>query len=214
MIIDEVYRGVNQLISKYSSGGYLSDTEFNNYAYIVQNEKLETDLQKRKDTTYKSGALSNFKRKVVVGVNDGIINKPSDFRYFETATSVEFSMGEGYYTLIEELTNDEFNFRLGSELDKPTLSYPCLTDRGIFLEVSPKNLGAVDMTYIINPPKPVWGFAVVNNRKVFNENASVDFTYDQDDVSDLIYRIAKLTGIEISDTFKYQSINNEATDGN
>lgn len=200
MIIDQVFELVKQLAAKNQSGGYLTPDEFDRYALLAQSDKLEFELAKATDTTFKNGSLESFKVNADTPVVNGIVATPSDYRYFDSARFNNFSSGALTISPFEELTTDEFNFRLGSELDKPTQFYPMLTVRDNEIELSPTSIDIINLNYIKNPLNPIWAYTVVNNRRVFDEANSVDFTFKEEDISDLVYRISILLGIQLRDS--------------
>lgn len=210
MIIDVVYKAVLQLMAKHIVGGYLSPAEFNRYALIAQNQKLDEDLEKYR-TTNNSENLSNFiVSDLPLTVINGYATKPSNYMQFESAYYTDFSTGNPYLCAFEELESDRFNWRLGSELDTPSLDYPALVVRDGVIQVSPKEIDFFNLTYVKYPENPVWGYVTpVVSRYVYSEANSTDFTYDEDEIPDLVNRIAKLAGVETGNSELYGQMNNE-----
>lgn len=206
-IINVVKEGLEQVMSKYSSGGYLSPTEFDNYARIAQIEKLTDELDNALDSSVKTASLSGFKTEPSsFSVTSGKLTKPDDFLAFETAVFNDYSSGSMYAAPFEELTNDKFTFRKGSALEAPSEEFPALTVRDTYLDVLPKSIGSVMLVYIKVPPKPEWNTTLVNNRRVYDETTSVDFLFGEDDIPNLVFRMARLLGIEISAQETYQMV--------
>ena len=209
-MIDIVYKLVLQLMAKHITGGYLSPDEFNRYALIAQNQKIDDDIKQYRSSrnmeTISSFVVSNYSLPVV----NGIATKPSDYRQFESAYYTDFSSGQPYVCAFEELEGDEFNWRLGSELDTPSLDYPALVVRDTTIEVSPKDIDFVKLTYIKYVPNPEWAFVTpVVSRFVYDPTTSVQFAYGEDDIPDLVNRIVKLAGIEIGDNELYGQASRE-----
>jgi hypothetical protein len=208
MIVDKVYILTQQMLDKFSAGGYLPDTEFNNYATMAQNQKLEFDLG-QKLTTFNAESLSNFKVNEWLAVVNGVIVNPATFRYFDSARNADPSTGQIIPSAVEELSVSGWDFRLGSALDMPTTAYPAIIQRDGYLEVAPASIQSLNITWIKNPADVVWGYDIVNNRRVYNENNSVDFTYTESDIPDLVYRIIVMTAVEVRDGELIQAITNE-----
>ena len=204
-MIDIVYKLVLQLMAKHITGGYLSPDEFNRYALLAQNQKIDEDIKKYRDTR-NSESISNFLvSDLSVTVSNGVANKPSDYRHFESAYYTDFSSGTPYKCAFEELENDEFNWRLGSELDNPSLDYPALNVRDTTIQVAPREIDFIKLTYIKYVPDPVWAYVTpVVSRFVYDPVNSVQFTFGEDDIPDLVNRIVKLAGVEIGDNELYQ----------
>jgi len=199
MIIDQVFELVKQLSAKNQSGGYLTPDEFDRYALLAQSDKLEFELAKATDTTFKNGSLNTFRVNADTPVVGGIVTLPTDYRYFDAAKFNNFSSGALTISPFEELTSDEWGFRLSSEMDKPTEFYPALTVRDNLIELSPTSITIINLNYIKNPPDPIWAYTVVNNRRVFDSVNSIDFTFKEEDISDLVYRISVMLATQIKD---------------
>ena len=209
-MIDIVYKLVLQLMAKHVTGGYLSPDEFNRYALVAQNQKIDDDIKQAR-TTRTSETLSNF---IVsdhsLTVSNGQATKPTDYRQLESAYYTDFSTGQPYVCAFEELDNDEFNWRLGSELDKPSLDYPALVVRDTTIQVAPKTIDFIKLTYIKYVPEPTWAYVTpVVSRFVYDPNTSVQFVYGEDDIPDLVNRIVKLAAVEIGDSELYQEATRE-----
>ena len=217
MIINKVKELVYQLIAKNESGGYLSPDEFNNYCRMAQNQKLEHELFKRREGTEVSQSLSEFGTTAPLLIVDGFATLPTDFRYPVSASYTNVATGNAHVVPVEELASSEWIYRLSSELDKPDLEYPAYIMRGKgAMEISPKTISFIDITYIVNPPNPIWNYTVENNRRVFAETGgedgdgnSVDFLFKEEDIPDLVYRIASMLGLEIRDVEAYQANKSE-----
>jgi hypothetical protein len=199
MIIDTVYEMVQKLMAKYTAGGYLSPVDFNSFAELSQNEKLENDLSQKAATTFNTESLSNFQVNVSLPVVDGKITNPTDYRYFWTAYNMETVTPGGRPAAVEEVAPAEWDFRLASELDYPEPEFPVLVQRDGYLQVEPKTIQSLNFTYIKNPPVPMWAYTIVNNRPVFDANSSTDFLYTEGDIPDLVYRILVMAGVQIRD---------------
>jgi hypothetical protein len=199
MIINTVYELVQQLMAKFSAGGYMPNKDFDNYSNLTQQQKLEFDLKVKDRGTYNSENLSLFKVNEMVTALNGIIQDPEGYRYFDTAFNMDTSTGSAIPAAFEEVTTSEWDFRIGSELDRPSLDYPAMVKRNGYLEIAPKTIQSINLTYVKNPPAPVWGYTVANNRRVYSESASTDFTFDESDIPDLVYRILYMGGVNIRD---------------
>lgn len=210
MIINKVKELVYQLIAKNEVGGYLDPDEFGNYCRMAQNQKLEHELFKRREGTEVSQSLSEFEAVVPSLIVDGYATLPDDFRYPISAAYTNVASGNAYVVPVEELASSEWVYRLSSELDKPNLEYPAYIMRGKgTMQIAPSTISFIELTYVVNPPNPVWNFTAVSGRRVFEETGSVDFLFKEEDISDLVYRIASMLGLEIRDVEAYQATKSE-----
>ena len=58
-------------------------------------------------------------------------------------------------------------------------------------------LGTVAINYIVKPTIPKWGYVIVNNKPLYNANASVHFELHESEESSLTNKILELAGITI-----------------
>jgi len=56
---------------------------------------------------------------------------------------------------------------------------------------------SVVVSYIRKPNNPKWGYVVVDDKALYNDNISVDFELHSSEESELVYRILALAGIAI-----------------
>ena len=110
---------------------------------------------------------------------------------------------------VELLTPKEYDLVRYTSLAKPTPERPVMyrDQRGItitramdgetVLYATPDNYN-INMTYIRRPSKAVWGYVVVNEKSLYNANASVNFELHPSDETELVYKILKLAGITLN----------------
>ena len=120
-------------------------------------------------------------------------------------------------TEIEPVLPNELLYLLKSKLTVPTKKRPvyCLKEgalananRSIIavypVEISGVGTGTVSCTYIRKPNNVKWGYMVVNEKALYNSNASIDFDLLPSEESDLVVKILSLAGIAIKDSGMYQ----------
>ena len=91
---------------------------------------------------------------------------------------------------------------LYSSEDKPTyIQYP--TSNGdLRIKIYPyphsdSDYDHVRISYMKKPAKPIWGYVVVNDKPLWNSNASTHFELHESEESELVYRILAYMGIAI-----------------
>ena len=62
-----------------------------------------------------------------------------------------------------------------------------------------RNISNVNLSYLSQPPKPVWGYTIVNKRPVFDANTSVDLLWSDVCINDIVIRAMSYVGISIKD---------------
>lgn len=227
MIIDLVYKLVQQIANKDEVSGYISPEEFNNAARFVQLEWITENYNPVSKLGYEnnnsaSDVFSTFKQEVPIIVSNGFITKPNNYLHYSSArVAAEFSDGMRYFPM--ELVRDyELAERLASEINKPSKRFAILTNQDDGFDVYPQNIDLVNLSYIRTPLDPWWNYTVVSGEPVFAEtggtttnpndasNNSTDFELDETEVPYLTHKILKYFGIEVENQLLYQSINNEA----
>jgi hypothetical protein len=204
MIIDEVYKLVNFVADK-NGRGYVPPARFNLLAKIAQLEFISIRLGNIKALNERGvppfGYKSNRRidvdlRPFVYGpetisiTNQGNFVYPYGFMWPDAWHKNDFSV-------IEEIDSDEYPRVKHSQIYPPTEDFPILIFRNPYGFIDPYSIGSFKMSYVKYPSDPVWGFSVVNNEEVFNEAASVDFTFSPINMLDVTILILEKVGINL-----------------
>jgi hypothetical protein len=196
MIIDKVFKLVDIIAAKDESTGYISSEEKERLGDMAQAKLLDSYLGSKNDSSsINHESVSDFKKEVYLNVINGVVTKPDDFRLFQTASYVNTSNKGLQFVPFEELRSDEWNWRLNSDLDRPDKDFPALTVRNGQILIEPNTLSSVKMYYIFNPPSIEWKFTIVNGRKVYTDTGTVDFTFGEDEIENLVYAMLELAGV-------------------
>tara|TARA_Y100000593_G_C4265930_1_gene314755 strand:+ start:137 stop:874 length:738 start_codon:yes stop_codon:yes gene_type:complete len=202
---DTIYQRVLALANK-EQRGYITPQEFNLFANQAQREILDQyfyDInqwgrQSGNDTEY-SDMLSVITEKLSClnvllpnqTVDNGVICISNDIyklgSVFVNDTQVE----------VEEVNHNEYQRMNLTPLTKPSLSRPIYVNRIDGLNIYPNSIGSVDISYIKQPAKVDWGYVMVNDKALYNDNITVDFELHSSEESELVYRILAYAGIAI-----------------
>jgi len=85
-----------------------------------------------------------------------------------------------------------------------TIDHPTLPDGSTIS--TPTIYSGVSADYTRRPKKPNWGYVVVNEKALYNDNISVDFELHASEESELVYRILALAGIAIKQPDLFRSV--------
>jgi len=209
--IDTVYQKVLAFANK-EQRGYITPQEFNLFASQAQMEIFnqyfydinQWSRQHGNDTEY-SDMLSVLQEKTSEFEN--IITSISTVNGFYNYTVIQnfYKLGS-IYTMhptnshkieIEEVNNNELHNMLAAPLTKPTLARPVYVNRSNGLSVYPNTINSIDVSYLKKPVTPNWGYVVVNDKTLYNDNVSIDFELHASEESELIYRILASAGVTI-----------------
>ena len=209
--IDNVYQKVLSFANK-EQRGYITPQEFNLFADQVQMEIFEQYLydlnqwsrQHGNDTEY-SDMLSILQEKISTFetrltnaiINSGIYN-PAIIQNLYKLGSIHTTHPTSSQKIeIEEVNNNEWYSMQSAPLTRPTLSRPVYVNRTDGLNIYPSTITTIDISYLKEPVTPNWGYVVVHDKTLYNDNVSVDFELHASEESELVYRILACAGVSI-----------------
>ena len=108
----------------------------------------------------------------------------------------------------ELLNVKDFNAALKSRLTSPTEKRPIICIVNGIIRAS-NTFGSANVTatnstinirYVRRPSLVNWGYAVINDKSLYNPNISADFQLHGSEETELVYKILKLAGINLKAT--------------
>ena len=105
---------------------------------------------------------------------------------------------------VEILNSKDFDSARFSPLTSPTLQRPIgsTTTAGLTVAIGseefavPANVN-MSIRYIIRPVDVNWGYVVINDKALYNDNISIDFELHSSEETELVYKILKLAGVNL-----------------
>lgn len=221
-----VYQTVLFILNK-EQRGYMTPAEFNNLATQVQLEILDKyfdDLnlflrQANNDSEY-ANKIKTVQEKIAVferqsTVNNFDLNQLTRFYKLGTVTYVGTNaagnnpFGPEYATVLEEVTQSDFNLINKSPLTRPSAAFPVFTIRNHTLHISP-TIAEVTINYVRKPADVVWAFSTGSlGQYVYEPTAtgagivpttgSVNFELSELEQTEVILRILQYAGVIIRD---------------
>ena len=213
--VDTVYQRVLAFANK-EQRGYVTPQEFNLFANQAQMEIFEQyfyDLNQfmrvpGNNTVYADvddmleEKMNIFERadgaSIVAayqGAGGGGINKRLP-DYIYRISRVEFNNAE-----CEILNSNDFKeVRNGTPLLRSSLKRPIVNIRGNVMRAVGSNNSLITPTGVFYFKKPDivnWGYVVVNDKALYNDNISTDFELHPAEETELVYKILKFAGISI-----------------
>lgn len=229
MLIDRVYKLVQQVVNKNQSSGYIDPEEFSKYAEMAQLE-LVSDTYNNPPLGYENTQeitdnLSSFKVEVIKNVVDGKFDEPSDYMNYSSCRATTFAEGSDellnpYQAELDFLKDSEIARRLASEIDAPSVEMPAIAKFSTYFRVYPSDVKQVRLTYLKTPLLPWWNYTLSSGRPVFAETGGVstnpntgvtagdstDFTLTSDMIHDLVYKISSYFSVEVRESDVYQMV--------
>ena len=206
ILVDTVYQRVLALANK-EQRGYITPQEFNLLANQAQMEIFEQYFydQKSEDQNLKNSTeFSN--------VDEMLDEKLSIFKNTQALTvtgstgilpSNMYRLGSLFYASslieVEQVTEEELMYLQQSPLAKPSIYCPAFVrSGGDTVTLYPTPPTAINLNYIKTPVKVVWGYAVINDKALYNSGSSTNFELHGSDETELVYKILSLAGITIA----------------
>jgi hypothetical protein len=219
MNINEAYRFV-QFISNKNQRGNIKPDDFN---LAAQRAQMDLFMQRYGNPTqYQYGSpkarvqwqdsrkvtddLKEFLVEKQFILNEGKVSYPSDYSHLSSARGSFIENGEncGDSPIIDatnvDLVNDnELAYRLSSFIDSPSHRYPVLAFYDKYMQVYPKDMQTITLTYLRRPQSPLWAYTITNNNPVYNPTLSINFEMPEDTHNEICYRILSYLGINLRD---------------
>tara|TARA_R100001377_G_scaffold50008_1_gene29070 strand:- start:3177 stop:3863 length:687 start_codon:yes stop_codon:yes gene_type:complete len=203
--IDKVYQKVLILANK-EQRGYITPQEFNLLADQAQKEIIDQYFYDINQFSRMHGNSTEYsdmlglldeKLSVLKGSHNtdvllgsiGLQNLP--FNLYKIGTLIYNGIE------IEEVNSNELLNINRSPLAKPTLSRPIYVQDKNGINIYPKTIDEISMTYVREPSMPNWGYLVINEKALYNDATSVNFEVSEAEEPELVYRILALAGIAI-----------------
>ena len=230
--VREVYNALSDLANK-EQRGFVTPAEFNSFAPIAQQNifnKLFTDLtlaevmrrrnvdparDKSRIKQIKED-LGTFSKDSTISKLDGVFAKPDDFaRLISMKTFGSILLDVTSSVMIDPIYDEEKIDRiLLSSLSAPSTSRPVAIVKGDF-EVFPTNINKIKVRYYKQPEGldpitgaravslPKFGFELENGKETYLASTSIDFELPEHYISDLVFELAKLIGVNLRDANIY-----------
>lgn len=227
MSVEEGYKWINFLARKLFSGA-IKPSDYNIALSAVNIELFKLKFGLPED--YQVGApfsrqayevsmkitddIKHLRKRMFINkvISSGLFPQPADFGAFSTMRYVEVQNPENCdedvrasWRKIEPVTDEEFNYRLGSALLRPIIKKPivCYSNNGY--EVKPDAINQIYFTYLRLPITPVRNYILnANDEDIPNPAVpNVELDYPVTLHTDFYIRIGKYFGINLrEDEFK------------
>jgi hypothetical protein len=236
MNLGDIYIRVRERLGKDQFGGYVTPLNFNQLLPWVNIFKLNDLIKVFEEKSEISRDLFPFIK--TVGSPDyppitldsyGYGEYPEDYYYTARSSYSQLLNNCGGYAenirMVEFLNQQDFGYRVSTELMKPTLEQPIAVDENDRFLVRPQGIPSVGFTYIRKPDTPVFDYDIVNGKAVylppgtFHTNSSVlpagtpsqsvEFEFLEAVYEDLMNIIVKEYAIKIRSEFNYQTSNTD-----
>jgi len=235
--IDTVYQRVLAIANK-EQRGYITPQEFNLFANQAQLDIFEQYFYDQSqflrlpgNSTSYSDIITNLEEKISIferydtvfipanNFGDVLLNTIEDL-YRIGMVRVDYD-SEPSYTLAEKISIKELMTYADAPLTKPNrkrplyVRYPAQQGGNFNKErikvytypIPPTE--RVLVSYIAKPSKVVWGYVMVGDNALYNEDSSTNFDLHVSEENNLVLKVLALSGITIKDPTIYQAASAE-----
>ena len=214
--IDTVYQRVLALANK-EQRGYITPQEFNLFANQAQMEIFEQYFYDIKEFNRVPGNNQEYSDPLSVlyekiGIFE-VLHGTSWMTSNMTLSGSYLSIPREIYKIgtvkvnrahVELLNTKDWDAARDLPLTTPTEERPIgsITSKGLIVAIG-KNTYATPSTismsisYIKRPAKVQWAYVIVNDKALYNDNIAVNFELHPSEETELVYKILKLSGINI-----------------
>lgn len=98
------------------------------------------------------------------------------------------------------LSDAKFHFYKNSHIRKATLEYPVCRFGGGKIEMMPKNVGLIYMTYLRKPAQPYWNYTIQNGIELYNPTGSTNIEIPELFLDTLAFHVCNHLGLHIRDS--------------
>jgi len=217
--IDTVYQRVLALANK-EQRGYITPQEFNLFANQAQMEIFEQYFYDIKEFNRAPGNNQEYSDPLSV-----LYEKIGKFEVLHGNSWMAANMpnvGGGYMQMSQEiykigtvkvsnnqaelLNTKDWDAVRHSPLTRPTEDRPIatITSKGLIVAIGKSNYAtpittgiSMSISFIKRPAKVQWAYVIVNDKALYNDNIAVNFELHPSEETELVYKILKLSGINI-----------------
>jgi hypothetical protein len=209
-MIDLIFRVVQAIINK-ENNGYVSPSEFNRIAKLVQdeifemyfdNENRDKNRKNRGLTNKGYGNLDSNQRQKITQLAEmalltkvaGKFNLPTDWYFIEDKGIFSDPAGK----VVEECEKSNLGYLRNSK-GKPSETFPIYEQFKNYLVVYPSTIENIEIRYIRTPKNPNWTYVVVAGKEQFDASNGdyQDFELHVSEFNNLVIRILSYFSINL-----------------
>lgn len=201
--VNEVRVTVDGILRKNQISGYLTTSLFNKLAKKIQLEYFDDKRVEWESTKTVTAQIQELSEEVTLHPTNGVVTLPTDFWQSDTARLRVYYKVRGEDETaelpIEEVSNSEWDSRIGSRAFRPDNYNAILRIRNGNIEVLPSTIQEFDFAYLRYPADPEWAFTTSGGREVYDSGSSTQFEVPQDAFQDIVDMFLKEIGISTRD---------------
>jgi len=195
--INEVKELLEYRANKSGYLGYLSPKDFNLIWNRAEKRHFNAKYKTYDTVEASKEALHPFKTDpITISIpNTGTFTKQADLLRVDAIRATY----EGKEVPVVKVEEDRLASYLSSSYNAPTLQFPIFVEYNNTIQFYPTNLTSAKIVYLKNLTPSFWGYTVVGQRAVYDEDNSVDPIWDEMNIDEIIYLCGQDMGLNMRD---------------
>jgi hypothetical protein len=211
MTIDQCHRFLNFVIES-EEAGYFNPERYDMALDAASMEKFTQDLPVYGTSEPMNESLSPFKRSLDVTNStspNGLITLPDEYEYLTSIIKVGYDniRQKNTYYGIKIFNEDEMADALESQINPVTVNTPIAVRFGNtagqkLIQLYPKNVNAVSLTYLERPKQPKFNYNqpdLDGIQVTFIPTGSTNLNWKEADIYKILFRALTILGINLDD---------------
>lgn len=200
MLINELHTALNLLANQGQSRYFKpkdKDKAINDCAKSLYEDLVE-EFQR-------TGQLADYLIPLEVekdlSVKNGYADLPSDYGHHTAYAGLEIVDKEEIESDAERCTSGEWNDAITSVIDPPRIDAPKIRFIDNRIQVRPKNVSNIRLSYLKRLPEAKWAFTIASDGKsyIWDETNSIDTGFAKTAYTELLKRVVTYLGIPLKD---------------
>jgi hypothetical protein len=184
MNLQELLNYVNFIINKNQSGNVVSPAEYTNLLQRASTEYQHKLLQDYEINQRITNSIRRFKvDSNVIQIINGQGTLPSDFLY-TSGTVIKYKINKNplIFKTIDLVTDAEYDTRITSSIEMPTMKNPIAKLVGSHIIVRPKTIKTIFLSYLRIAESPVYAYTLDSNDNiVYSTTNSTELDFEEHD---------------------------------
>lgn len=150
--------------------------------------------------------LRAVKEKIIIPVDSfGIMLLPSNYvhktaiEYVKIINDIDCDVPDVSYKSVEIIDDDKWSERISNSIKKPSLDFPVCNFLKDSIRFMPKNLKEVELSYLREPNKPIWGYSFQGGIETYDASSSTDFEWNYTLFTEMVRIVASYLGWNLRD---------------